>query len=409
MLGVALLLGLLSTPPHAVEPPEARVSWEEALRLARESPSVLAARNAALQKKGVDAGISGLGNPEVGLTAGVRAGEIDEGFEGQVSVVQPIPLAPVGSERRKAARAETRLLDAQARLVLLERSLEVAASFCELYAAERAVEGRRRGIELADELLAAVERGKEAEIFTSSQVAMARSRVVSARLEHLAAEGEAFDRGIELGRLIHHPGPFPLLTVGPLPRVELPPPAQMEAALDPKRLPPVAAQALEAEAARARLREREVEGRAFWIGVGATALKESQERALLGTLSFSLPVFERNLRERGQLLAEAHLQEGRDAEAKMGATAWVAALLHKVEHSEEVHHLARSLLEIAEEELRLAHLAFEVGEATLLEVLEAQERLVDVHVRAHEAEAARALARVRLGLLIETLGGSVEE
>lgn len=375
------------------------------MRLARESPSVRAARAAVRRKREVDAGITGLGNPEVGLSAGVRAGEIDRGFEGEVSIVQPIPLAPLGSERREAARAESRQLDAEARAILLERGLEVAADFCALYAAERAVEGRRRGIELADELAEALERGREAEVFTSQQVAQARSRAASARLDHLAAEGEAFERGVELGRAILHPGPFPLSTAGPLPQVELPPRARWAAALAPEKLPPVLVELLEAEAARARLREREVEGRAFWVGIGGTALRESEERALLGTLSFTLPIFERDLRDRGRLLAEARTREGEGAEARVGAAALVASLIHEVDHAEAVHRLlADSLLVAAEEELRLVGLAFDAGEATLLEVLEAQERVVEVRIRAHRAEAERALARVRLALFLEAAG-----
>lgn len=373
------------------------------MRLARESPSVLAARRAVLEKREVDGGISGLGNPEVGLAAGARRGEDDAGFDGEVSVVQPIPLAPLGSERRKAARAETRLLDAEARRLLLERSLEVAETFCALYAAERAVEGRRRGIELADDLLAALERGRQVEAFTSRQVAQARSRAMRARLEHLAAEGEAFDLGIVLGRAIHHPGPYPLLTEGPLPLVELPPRERWTSLLDPERLPPTVIAALEAEAARARLREREVEGRAFWLGIGVKALQEIEERALLGTLTIQVPLFERNQRERGQLLAEARTLEGQGVEAKVGAAALVAELLHEIEYTEMAHALASELLEVADEELRLTRLSFDAGETTLFEVLEAQERVVDLTIRAYQAEAARAFARLRLALFHEYL------
>lgn len=404
MFALAVVLGVLAADPHPDPPSGATITWEEALDRARRSPEVLAAGRAADEKRAVDESVSGLGNPEVGLSAGVRAGELDQGFEGEVSIVQPIPLAPLGSERRKAARAETKVLDAQARGLLLERSLEVAEAYVRLHAALRIREETDRAVEYADELLASIERGQRAGIFTSEQVTSARSHAAKARLARLDAEGEAFDLGIELARTILHAGPYPLRTAGPLPHVDLPPEDRRAEALRPERLPPVLASILRAEAARARLREREVEGRAFWVGIGGTALRESQERALLGTLSITLPLFERNQRERGQLLAEAREEEARGEEARAGAGALVSSLLYEVDHTEEVHRLVvDDLLPTAEERLRLVQLSFGAGESTLLEVRQAQEELATVRIGLHRAEAARALARLRLALFLEAV------
>jgi len=410
MLAVVLFLGALSAEVHGEPSQRATITWEEALRRAQEAPTIASARTAVRERRDLDERVGGLGNPEVELVAGVRKGELDQGFDGEVSVVQPIPLAPIGSERRKAARAETRLLDARTRALLLERGLAVANAFCRLHAAERVREEADRAVALAEEMVAAVERGREAGAFTSQDVALARVHAGEVRLALLEAEGEAFDLGVELGRTVQHAGPYPLATEGPLPLSVLPPRESWAEALAPDRLPPILIPMLEAEAARARLREREVEGRAFWMGIGGTALRESEERALLGTVRFTIPLFERSLRERGQLLAEARAQEGASAEGRMAAAGLVASLVHEVEHTEEVHDLLRdALLPSSEENLRLSRLAFEAGEQTLLEVLRAQEQVVDLRMRLHRAEAERALARLRLALFLGALDGSTTD
>lgn len=407
MLAIVFLLGALTSEVHGEPAERATITWEEALRRAQGAPAIASAQSAVRERRDLDESIGGLGNPEVELLAGVRQGEAERGFDGEVTIVQPIPLAPVGSERRNAARAETRLLDARARALLLERGLDVANAFCRLYAAERVREEAERAVTLAEEVFVAVERGQRAGAFTSQDVALARLHAGEVRLALLEAEGEAFDLGVDLGRAIQHAGPYPLATEGPLPLSELPPRGTWAEALAPDRLPPMLLPMLEAEAARARLREREVEGRAFWMGVGGTALREIRERALLGAVRFTIPLFERNLRERGQLLAEARAQEGASAEGRTAANGLVASLIHEVEHSQEVYDLLRDVLvPISEENLRLSRLAFEAGEQTLLEVLRAHEEVIDLRGQLHRAEADRALARLRLALFLGVADGS---
>lgn len=405
MLALVAMLAFMATEPH--EPaPRAAITWEEAFRRALEAPGIAAVRAAVQERRELDGKISGLGNPEVELVAGVRKGEVDQGFDGEVTVIQPFPLAPVGAGRRNAARAETRLLDARARALRLERGLQVASAFCRLHAAERAREEAENAVSLAEEILVAVERGQRAGVFTSQDVALARLHVAEARLDLLAAEGEAFELGVELGRAVLHDGPYPLVTSGPLPLVALPPEQEWTRKLSAEKLPSSILPILEAEAARARLREREVEARAFWVGIGATALRESQERALLGTLRFTIPLFDRGLRDRGQLSTEARLQEGTSAEERKAAAGHVASIVHEVEHSEATYeHLRDTVVALAEENLRLARLAFEAGEQTVLDVLRAQSQLVSLRMQLHRAEADRALARLRLALLLEAVDG----
>lgn len=400
---LVVVLGLLSADAHA-EPLGSRIGWEEALERARRTPGVSAAGRAANEKRALDESVGGLGNPEVGLAAGVRKGEPDSGFEGEVSIVQPIPLSSLGAERRTAARAETKVLDVQARALRLQRSLEVAEAWVLLHATQRVLEETEAAVALADEFLDGVERGSRAGIFTADEVASARAHAARARLARLDAEGEAFDRGVELARLTLHPGPLPLRTDGPLPHADLPPAMEWADRLRPERLPPVLVPILQAEAARARLREQEVAGRTIWLGVGAAAIREAEERALVGTLSFGLPLFERNQRERGQLLAEARAEEGRGEEARATAHTLASSLIHEVEHTEEVFRLVNDLLlPSAEERLRLIRLSFQVGETTILEVRQAQEELLDVRIRLHRAQAARALARLRLAFFLEAV------
>lgn len=407
-----MALATFSFHPPPPDPPPA-LPWDEVMRRAAEVPSVRALEEAAAEKRALDRGISGLGNPELSILAGSRFGaNSNRGFDGEFSVLQPIPLAPVGEGRREAAGAESRLLEAQAALQVLDNRLAAAEAFCNLYGAEKALLEADRKVSLSQELLSKMEEGRKAGAFTSLDVATTRAYVARSRLERLDVEGEVFDRGIDLARVLASERGAPLRTDGVLPPISLPRRERWEDFLSSlEYLPARLVQRLDLQTRSAKVREREIEGKAFTLGVGGTVLQEGpKDHAVLGTVRLTVPLFERNLRERGSLGAERRIAEGDLAQGGAQARSYLISLFHEVDHAEEIYRVAMDeLLPAAEESARLSGISFAEGQTTLLELLVARETLSDVRAQVHRAEADRALARARLSLVLAALTTESQE
>lgn len=403
MLPVLLAALISSSAPHHEAPLRPGITFEEAMQRAEQAPAAEAALRAARDKRAAARGIHGLGNPEIALQAGGRrASSEDSGFDGSLSVVQPIPLAPIGRDRRLASAAEARLLDEQARRHVLEAKLRAAEAFCRLHAAEATLQEMKTRVELAEEMFSSLQRGREGGAFTSRDVAAGQAYLAEARLRLLEVEGEVFDLGIELAVAIGDPEPAAFRALGPLPQVDLPPEETWARALDPARLPSVLTGRWQEEAARARVQETETEGRALWLGIGGEVVREIEETAVLGTVALTLPLFQRSARERGTVLAEAREAEGDHRAAWLEARGRLLAWVNEVEHSALVlRHTEDDLLPAVEESARLTGLAYSANQVILLELFHAQDALAEVRSRAHRARAEHVFAKVRLALLLE--------
>ncbi|AKU92484.1 TolC family protein [Vulgatibacter incomptus] len=402
-----LLLWLATAAAAPLEPSEPRrITFDEAIALAGEAPSVAAAREAAREKRAIDGSISGLGNPELVVTPGIRANsDVQNGLAGEATLVQPIPLSSLGSARRDAARAEERALTNHAAAATLGIRLDAATSFCSLWGTAQALERATEEVELAEDLLARLQKGAEAGVFTASEVAEARTYLGEARLARVSLEGDAHDRGLELARKLQLARPTPLVAAGELPGPTLPGPEELErrlASID--ELPAVALSSVQAVAARARVREREAEA-APWLGLGAKFSQEAPgDRAWFGIVSLSIPIFDRGQRDRGTLAAAAAESEGGKASALADGRAMAVMFVHEVEHTAEALEVIEEvLLPAARDAARLVELELSAGEATAIDLLRARRNLAQAAARAQLARADAAAARARLALLLEAI------
>ncbi len=395
-----LLAGLLSAPPVGLR-------FDEAIGLARRAPSVVAAERAVAAKRALDASLARvLANPQLTLQPGARVAPGREvGPELVAELSQTWNLAGAGRARRAAAGAETETLSAEARAVALGRRLAVAASWLELRGAERALEALRRDRALAEELVDLVERAALAQAVTQADVADATAYAVEARLAELAAEGEVFERGIELARAAGIGKGEPIVTSGEPPAPRLPAQAEWPSIVArAASLPQVVAERLRGHAERARLAEEHA-ARGAWLQTGVLASRDAVGATVLALQArLGLPLLERGERERGVLAAQAERTEGGAEDAAVAAASELAVALHEVEHAGRV--LAELRQRLAPTTARAATLrqrAFLAGDATSLEVLQARRTAVAAEVRLARAEARSTWAGVRAWLLLASL------
>jgi len=390
--------------PHLPGQERLQLTYEEALELAAMAPTVQAALVASRAAREIGDRSTGLGNPELVVSPGVRQGP-EGGLAAEVTLVQPIPLSRLGSSRRAASRAESDALALEAASLSLGLRLEAATGFCALWGATQALERAKDEVSYVQELLARFEEGQAAGAFTSSEVAEARTHLAETRLLQVGLEGEVHDVGLELSRLLQLERPTALLARGALPSADLPTEEELRRRLAlVERLPEAAMASMQAVAARSRVRELEAEV-APWLGVGASYKQDGpRDKAWYGVLSFSLPIFDRGQREKSVLLAASREAEGAKEAARSAARALAAMFEHEVKHTAEALAVfEEELLPSAQEAARLVETSFNVGESTIIDLLRARRNLAQVLARVQYARADAAAARARLSLLLDAI------
>lgn len=414
MLVLALVASTVSaapvvnpSDPHHPAGERRPVRFDEAMSLAAQAPSVIAARRAASAQRAMNGSISGLGNPEIFVAPGIRT-TAERGVALEVSVVQPIPLTGLGSARQAAGEAEAGALDRQADAFALGIRLDAATSFCALWGASRSYEDVTADVELAQELVARLERGAAAGHDTAADVADARIFLAESRLSLVALEGEIHDVGLDLSNRLELAAPGALIASGNLPDPVLPSAEILDEALASiERIPDVALHSMQAAAARARARELAAESKPR-LGVGARFQQDGPtDRAWYAVLSMDLPLFERGQRDRGQAAADTRRLEGEQRTAASQAHAALVGMKHEVEHTaESLEVIETELLPAATEAVRLREIAHSHGEGTVFDLLNARRTLVRVKAREIRARADAAAARARLALLLDASGFS---
>lgn len=134
------------------------------------------------------------------------------------------------------------------------------------------------------------------------------------------------------------------------------------------------------------------------VGLGVRHMQDTGDVGLVGGVSMTLPLFDRN---KGNIAAaRADLRAAEANLASVAASARVRArnAITNVEAAgERVAALENSAVPEAAEGLRLAQLSYAEGRATLLELLDAQNAYRDVQAALVEARLAQALATAELG------------
>lgn len=134
------------------------------------------------------------------------------------------------------------------------------------------------------------------------------------------------------------------------------------------------------------------------VGLGVRHLRETGDLGLVGGVSVTLPLFDRNKGNIAAASAAVRAAEANLANAKVSARVRARNAITNVEAAAaRVAALENSAVPEAAEALRLAHRSYAEGRATLLELLDTQNAYREAQAALVEARLAQALATAELG------------
>ncbi len=328
----------------------------------------------------------------------------DRGLEGGVSLEQPISLGDVRATRRALHDALAAQHEAEALAGALEARLEIAASWIAGWAARERLAAATRDRELARAFVALSERARTAGALTAHELADAQAFLAEKELQSLDAEGEVADAAFATARSAGRT--TAIASAGELPTPDLPSEDTWDGLVGRVRTAPAAtARRIVARAARARAAEERTVRRPQLV-LGASVDRDGPGALVTGvTIGIAWP-HDRGEREAHAAETTARLAEA-DAEMLASRAAIeLAAALHEVEHTGAVvDEVVARLVPATESAAALRQRAFDAGEATIVELLAARRAANAAHLRATDARAAHAWARVRALLLLEASGG----
>lgn len=389
-----------------------KLTFDEAIGLSVETPDVRGAERAVAAKHDLRGRMSTMtSNPQLYVQPGFRMLPAEnKGVELQASVTQSWNLAGLSRARTTAARLEEAELSVQARARALEQRLEAARAWIDLWCAERVFDVVTREAALAAEFARLVEKAATASAATKADVAEARAYHAEARLGVVGAEGEVFERGLLLSRVLAA-GADPLGSIGELPQAPVPAGTNRREALQRvSALPAVQLKALEADVQRARSAEEKA-ARGTSISLGVYVQRDSPGGMVgFGTVGLNLPMFDRGERERSVTMARATQLDGEMKREQANAVADLALGLHEVDHTQDVvDTLSSAILPPLEEALAHRMRLFEAGEATMLEVITARRNVANARGRLERARAQNAWARVKVWLWLSAIQANKPE
>jgi outer membrane protein TolC len=377
------------------------LSFDEAVGASGTSPRVRGFGEAAQQKRDLDESISLVPiGPELQILAGGRIYPSEAtGFEIQVTATQSWSLDAYGRKRVEAAKAETAVLEVEARAHALEQQLAAAHAWILLHAAERELALALTELAELHELTATLEQARAAGVGTRANVADARARAATVQQHVGDLRGDVHDLGLVLARETNGDTSKPARTSGDYPNPQLASEAQLHRVFaEVESLPQIARQRLRARAEHARAIEAKAE-KATQLNAGASFQREAgTDIVVFGVLGGNIST-SHGERERGTAAAAARTAE---AEAEAEALALEAALtiaLHDLHHTkEQVDILREHTLPAHVELLESREQALNLGEGTRAAVLEAQARRHAVERELAAAEALWVWARVEVWL-----------
>lgn len=373
------------------------LTLDEVLRLARERGPALALAKERLKEAKAELEAEGrlLGrNPELEAALGRRASSRGGTLEAEVGLVQPLEMAGQRGARRAAAEAALRRA-ATAGADERRRFLgEVACAFFRAVFAEQQLRLARLTEGVAQETFRIAEHRLEGGDIPRLDVNLSAAALSRARAEVKAAEGHLHEAMGELRAL---------LGVAP---GEL---AAVRGELAPRRSYELQGLLASAEV-RADLQETAAEGEeaagdlrvaraAKWpdVGLGARFAREEEASVVLGTLSLSLPFFERGRKEEASAegrsrRAAIELEAGR-RRVRLEVDSALEVYRRRLEAVDELEQGALLLLDANE---TLARKSYEAGQLGLADLLVVRRETMETrreHLRL-SLEAALAMVAV---------------
>jgi cobalt-zinc-cadmium efflux system outer membrane protein len=388
------------TATALAESPVATMSFSEALGDSAGLPELAGARAAIAAT--ASASIPGVWAPTVvTVSPAFRFRPTEQrGLEGGLAVQQAISLGAGPAARRETRDGIAARRAAAAAALALESRLAAAFAWIESWAAGARLAAAEHDLTLARSVADAITRGGAAGAFTTPEVADARAFVAEAVARRIDAEGMVADAAFALAAATGRAGR--VIAEGDLPHPALVEPGRSsELVARATRLPVVAARRLAARAEQLRAVEERA-GRAPQVILGADLVRDGPAAwAAIASVGVALP-HDRGEREAAFARAEARDLEGQaEALARRGAVELERAL-HDVAHTGELlAALERELVPAADQAATLRTRGFQVGEATVVELLASRRTALAAHARVADARADHARARVRAWLLIQ--------
>jgi cobalt-zinc-cadmium efflux system outer membrane protein len=401
----AALVG--ATAVHAAERP---VTFAEAVAAADRNPRVLAGRRAARALEDARQASPVLdANPMVAVVGGPRVAPGSErGLEGAIGFSQSLSLEGAAGHRRDALGGEAAWLAADTDADLLARRLAGAIAWLGVWEAEQQVSAAAKDVVNEEALVRLVARLAAAGERTQADLATVEARLVEAQLRERTAEGTLVEARAELGAELRAVDGEVLVTEGPPPEVPAPPRAEQDRVLRAAgALPAVYARALLARSELLRAREERAT-RGARLTIGAELRHDALGASVVeGTLAIPIPLFAVGAREYASRAANSLRMDGDAADAQIRAQAALVLAFHEIEHTDEVFTLlATRLVPAAERATTLRERQLELGDGTLLDVIDARRTVLDARVRLVRATRDRAWARIHVRVLAAATNGA---
>lgn len=400
--------GLVVWPATGLgHPADHSITFAETLLRCKEAPSVRAVAESLRVKRSLDENLGAMvANPQVTVQAGYRNDTGGQGADVQLSIQQGLNLAGFAKARRRTAELESAALQAEWQAALLQERLGAVRLWSELWGAEQAEENASEEVELAKQLLLRTERLFAGGAVTQVDVATAKTYLAEVQTRHLSIEGEVVELGLSLSRWLGQSGALHAVGQPHEPKLpKLDDTLVSEALRRLGELPEPLRRRLGEQSERAKADETAAE-RGTQLSVGAMVLREpTAPWAAFGTLSLSLPVFERGQRERANLMATAARRKIESEAALSEAQGDFRQLLHDVSHFGDLAKLiGETLLPSAEREVSLRERLLLAGDGTVLEVLQARRAYLTARTQAARVQASLLGSRQRMALYLTALG-----
>lgn len=365
------------------------LTLEQAIAEAEANSPAIAATKAEVEVARGKARQAGLRvNPELSVEvenfAGTGAYSGLNGVETTVSVTQQLDLGGKRSARKSTARAELDAAEIRLSIARADTRQAVTIQFAQVRAAEARLELARgalaRAVELERVAVELVNAGRE------PPLAASRAKAVRARADASlrAAEAEAESARNSLGALLGRSGPAGAIGPAVIP-------TKQEEYFPEKTLDVKLAEA-EVAVAEAGLTEQRVARRLDpSVGIGVRRVEETGDQALVASVSFPLPIFDRN---QGNVYSGSAAVDAARARVDIADTTARARIRNAVATLEAARARVKALKDVAlpqaEDAARLADLSYRAGKSSLTELLDAQETLADVQSDLIDAELALA-------------------
>ena len=388
-------------------PPGRRMSFDESIGASATTPGVVGYSDAVDDKRERDRGIPLLDqSPQVQVMPGVRVNAGDNnGFELQTTITQGWNLEGYGKSRRKAASAETDVIEADARAMALEQQFGAADAWIRLHGAEQRLAMAKADLALAESLVEILTLARDEGVVTRLDVAEAQAVAAEVASTVVELGGEVHDLGLALARETGATTQGPLGTQGPYPDPVLPDEAELRdvfANLD--RLPAVQRHRLRARAALAEAQETHRSNGTVLQTGASIQLESTGEVVVFGVLGANIPVVDRNQRSQASAHAMARQAEADADQIIVELSAVLGIALHELRHTRERVELLRDrTLPTMDNLIDARTIALEMGEGTRAQVLAAQHRRSVIARELAIAEADNVLARVQVWLYLQAL------